>query len=130
MRRFRLLLLLLVLAIVLARISASTAGNAFAPGSTARYTSYAAVTVSRTALGPTLGSLTYNLDSSRTTVSSLTLVLNAATVLNTATVSFNSGPPFACGTAQLVGLTSYRYTCTPNTPQPTKGLASTAVTIR
>lgn len=130
MRLFRIVFVLVLLAVVLAKISASTAGNTFAPGATKPFTSYATVTVNRTSLGPTLGSLNYNLDSSHTSVSSLTLVLNGATVLNTASVSFNNGPSFTCGPGQLTGLTSYRYTCTPTTPQPTRGLTSTAVTLQ
>ena len=129
-RSVRILFLLVLLGVVLARISGSTAGNTFAPRATAPYTSYATVAVSRTVLGPTLGSLSYNLDSGHTSVSSLTLVLNGATALNTASVSFNNGTSFACGAGRLTSLTSYTYTCTPTSSQPTKGLTSTRVTIR
>lgn len=129
-RPARALLALVLLGIVLARVSAATAGNTFAPGATVPYTGYGKVTVSRTLLGPTLGSLRYNLDPTATSVTSVTLVLNTATALDTASVSFDNGPSFACGTGQLTGATAYTYTCTPTSPQPTKGLTSTAITIQ
>lgn len=130
MRRSTRILIVAVLAVLaLARVSALTAANTFAPGATAPYTEYTTITVTRSALGPTLSSLNYNLNPSRTSIVSVTLVLKNAGLLNSASLKFNNGSAVPCGAGQISGVTTYTYTCTPAVAQPTSGLTTTAVII-
>ncbi|HEY8701651.1 MAG TPA: hypothetical protein VIM08_11950 [Arthrobacter sp.] len=129
MRRSSKIIIVLVLAAVaLLRISASTAGNTFAPQATVPYTGYTTTTVT----GGTMTSLQYHLDPSRTSITSVTLVLQTNLLTKAVSMSFNGGSSFSCGTGTLslsIPVTT-TYTCTPSPAQQTKGLINTGVLVQ
>lgn len=113
-------------ALAVAGLIAAAGGSAFTASNTGMPATdtvgYGATTVS----GATVNSLTYNYNTAKSDIDSVTLVLDGDTTTDAVSLGYNDAAPVSCGTGAFL-TTETTYTCTQS--QSVSGLTKTAVFV-